>query len=71
MTPVRLAISRCEIEALDPRDFTSSKMTSGYLVKILYEANRLGLAGRKITQIMTIQENFATGQCYLDFVCEP
>ena len=71
MSHSRLAITEIELESLDPEDFKWVRLNPSYLTKLIHRANLLGLKGRKITEIIGVQENFATGQRYIDFVCQP
>jgi len=71
MSHSRLAISAIALEALDPQDFKWLTLSDSYLTKVIRHANLLGLEGRKITEILGVQEQFATGQRYIDFRCEP
>ena len=71
MSHARLAISKIDLVSLDPDDFKWASLNPSYLTQLLRHANLLGLEGRKITEIIGVQEQFETGQRYIDFVCEP
>ena len=71
MSHSRLAISNQELHDLDPRDFQWTKLNPSYLTKLIHRANLLGLEGRKIVEIVGVQEQFGTEQRWVDFRCEP
>lgn len=66
----RLIISDLELLHLDERDFKWTRLSDNYLVRLLQMANDLGLQGKKIKEIIGIQEDFANHQRYIDFICE-
>ena len=67
----RLAISNLEVLKLDPEDYrVITRTTDFYLLRIIREANKLGLAGKEIKDIVTIEEKFSTNVMFIDFTCE-
>lgn len=66
----RLEISQIEIASLDPRDYEVSNLGDFYLTRIIKKANELGLSGKKIKEIVRIDETFGLGKMYVDLVCE-
>lgn len=70
-TQERFEISHIEIATLDPSEFKIMRgMKEWYLLRLIRRANDLGLEGKKIKEICSIQENFANMQMYIDFICE-
>ena len=70
MEKIRLEISSIELTSLDREDWKYCVLGDFYLTRTIKFANELGLRGKKIKEIIGMQENFATEQRYIDFVCE-
>lgn len=66
----RLEISGLELMQLDPEDFKWCQLSNFYLTRLLRMANNLGLEGKKIKDVVGIQENFATNNRFIDFIVE-
>lgn len=65
-----LEITQLELTQLKKEDYVWRKLSDFYLVRLLKKANELGLEGKKIKEVIGIQENFATGNKYIEFICE-
>lgn len=67
----KLELSKLDLVNLkiDP-DWNVNKISDEYLLKLLKYANDLGLNGKKIKEVVGIQENFSTGNKYIDFICD-
>lgn len=67
----RLEISNHELVRLDNDDYRVQKCnTDWYFLQLLKKANELGLKGKKIKGIYSIEENFVDNRIYIDFVLE-
>ncbi len=65
---MKLYISKNEIAEGDC-DWEVSRLTDSYLLKIIMFANKAGLEGKAIKEIVKIEPTFVPG-LYLDFICE-
>lgn len=66
-----LEMSDIKLLELDPFDWIWKDVTEQYALKIIHKANELGLSGKKIKQIVRIDERYLpNGRTYIDFVCE-
>ena len=67
---VKLLVSRVEIDPLDDdyriRNFGDDYPLS-YIVKLVRKANELGREGKRV-DILEVQENYATGNKYIDLI---
>lgn len=67
----RLEISKKELRELGDKDYELVRnLSQPYIFKLIRLANELGLEGKKIKEIVGIQENFSAGNYYIDFICE-
>lgn len=64
---IRLEISGNEIFKSD-YDYEVHSLSDFYLTKIFQKANELGLAGKRIKEIVKIKD-ILTDTIYIDFVC--
>ncbi len=63
---IRLEFSGVELLENEP-DWAIRKYPEGLLFKLMKKANELGLEGKTI-DVVEVQENFATGAKYIDFI---
>ena len=57
------------VELMEPQfDYMVRDMPDNFIVRVIEKANQLGLEGKTVKTV-EVQENFATGRKYLDFVC--
>lgn len=66
----RLVISQLELLHLDREYWKWATLPDFYLVRILREANRLGLQRYEIKEVIGLEEQIPTFQRYIDFICE-
>ena len=66
----QLEMSQLELVALDPEDFKWTRLSDFYLTRLLKKANELGLEGKRIKEIIGIEEQFGTFARHIDFICE-
>ena len=66
--PLKLLHSKVELGFWD-YDFSVIHYPTSYITKLMLEANKLGLEGKKVT-VVEIIENFATNRKYIDFIEE-
>lgn len=64
--PLKLLHSTVELDFFD-YDYTVMYYPTSYITKLMLEANKLGLEGKKV-DVVEVQENFATNRKYVDFI---
>lgn len=64
----KLEITHLEISHLDKSQYRISKLSDSYLIKLLETANSLGLHGKRIAQVYSI-EDINTNTKVIDFRC--
>lgn len=66
----RFEVSGIEMAQLDPEDFKITRQKNWWFVRMLRFANDLGLKGKKIKEVVRIDETFSNQQTYFDFICD-
>lgn len=66
----RLEISQQELHELSGMEFKVTRLKDAYLIRLLRLANKVGLEGKRMTEVYGIEEDFATGNLYIDFLTE-
>ena len=66
----RLEISQQDMQVLDPTVWKiTHNLKEEYIFKLIIEANKLGLEGKKINEIVAC-EDIESLSLFIDFICE-
>jgi len=64
-----MEISQQEILELDKEDWRVTFLSEFYITRLMRKANELGLAGKKIKQVVRAESLFNNAM-YIDFICD-
>ena len=67
---MKLEITQLETLELTSLEYRLTELPDFYLTKLMMKANELGLGGRKIKDIVAVEDP-KTGGRYIDFLCDP